>query len=41
MNPLKRQHVNKHKSAKTFRHHASKTKMGNIAPPPQRGGYRL
>jgi len=41
MNPLHRKHVNKHKSAKSFRHHMSKTKAANLTPPPQRGGYRL
>jgi len=41
MKPLHRKHVSKHKSAHTFRKHASKTKIANMAPPPQRGGYRL
>jgi len=41
MYPLHRKPVSKHKSAKQFRRHASKTKMANMAPPPQRGGYRF
>jgi hypothetical protein len=41
MNPLSRQSVSKHGSAKKFRGNASRTKSLNIAPPPMRGGYRL
>lgn len=40
MKPLKRSGVNKHKSAKQFRRHASKTKAANVAPRPMRGGIR-
>jgi len=38
---LKRKHVNKRKSAKTFRKHATRTKSANIRSAPQRGGWRL
>lgn len=41
MVPLKRRAVNKGKSVKQFRRNVSKTKAGNIAPKPMRGGYRL
>lgn len=37
----KRAHVNKRKSAKTFRKHAHTTKAANIAVTPMRGGWRL
>lgn len=38
---MKRQSVNKSKSAKNFRAKSGKTKAANVAPPPMRGGYRL
>lgn len=41
MYSLKRQHVNKRKSAKTFRKHSSRTKSANVRSAPQRGGWRL
>ena len=41
MRPLKRHHVSKHKSARKFRKHVSKTKRVNLAPTPMRGGFRL
>lgn len=41
MRPLKRQHVNKGRSARKFRHHVGKTKSPNVAGPPMRGGWRL
>lgn len=36
-----RARVNKSKSARRFRHSTSRTKRANIAPTPQRGGWRL
>lgn len=36
-----RSHVNKHKSASTFRRHSSKTKAINLRGAPMRGGIRL
>lgn len=36
-----RSHVNKAKSAGKFRRQTTRTKARNIAPPPDRGGYRL
>ena len=36
-----RRPVNKSKSASQFRRKAGRTKAANVAPPPQRGGYRL
>lgn len=41
MRPVKRKHVNKHKSAGNFRNNVQRTKYINLAPPPMRGGYRL
>ncbi|WNK13120.1 MAG: hypothetical protein [Microvirus sp.] len=41
MRPLHRKQVSKAKSAGKFRHHVGHTKRPNIAPAPQRGGYRL
>lgn len=41
MKPLHRKPVNKHKSAKHFKHNVMHTKGANIAPPPMRGGFRL
>lgn len=38
---MKRYSVNKHHSAKSFRRNSNRTKAINLAPPPQRGGYRL
>lgn len=40
MRPLKRSHVSKHRSARAFRQHASKTKAANVRGP-MRGGIRL
>lgn len=40
MKPLHRKRVNKHKSAKKFKHHVKHTKAANIAMP-MRGGIRL
>nr|QJB19929.1 MAG: hypothetical protein [Microvirus sp.] len=37
---MKRMPVNKRKSAGKFRRNTQKTKRANLAPPPQRGGYR-
>lgn len=36
-----RRAVNKRQSARKFRGQVGRTKAANIAPPPQRGGYRL
>ncbi|WNK14865.1 MAG: hypothetical protein [Microvirus sp.] len=36
-----RKHVNKHKSAKTFRSNTKKTKAINMKGAPMRGGIRL
>lgn len=36
-----RRPVNKHKSAKTFKKHVSKTKSVNMRAAPMRGGIRL
>lgn len=41
MKPLHRKPVNKHKSAKTFRHGTAKTKAINVRPAPMRGGIRM
>jgi hypothetical protein len=41
MYALKRKMVNKRKSARTFRHHAKRTKSANVRSAPQRGGWRL
>lgn len=38
---MKRQRVNKAKSARKFSQAVDKTKAINIAPPPMRGGIRL
>lgn len=38
---LKRHHVNKHRSARRFRHQAGRTKAPNIQQGPMRGGWRL
>lgn len=36
-----RRHVNKRRSARKFRRNSSRTKAANLAPSPQRGGWRL
>ena len=36
-----RKRMNRGKTARVFNRKASRTKAINIAPPPQRGGYRL
>jgi len=41
MRTLHRKHVNKRKSAKSFRKHVSRTKSANVRSAPQRGGWRL
>jgi hypothetical protein len=41
MRILKRKMANKRKSAKSFRHHAKRTKAANMQKAPQRGGWRL
>jgi hypothetical protein len=41
MRTLHRKSVSKRKSAKTFRHHAKRTKAANMQKAPQRGGWRL
>lgn len=38
---LRRSHVNKGRSARKFRKATTRTKAVNIAPAPQRGGWRL
>jgi len=38
---LHRKHVNKRKSAKSFRHNVKRTKGLNLRSAPQRGGWRL
>lgn len=38
---LHRTHVNKRKSARTFRRNTSKTQAINMRSAPQRGGWRL
>jgi hypothetical protein len=38
---MHRMPVNKHKSAKQFRHNTSRTHPKNLSPPPMRGGYRM
>lgn len=38
---MRRFPVNKGRSAAQFRRKAGRTKAPNVAPPPQRGGYRL
>lgn len=40
MRPTKRQHVNKHRSARNFRNKVGRTKAANITAP-MRGGIRL
>lgn len=37
----KRQHVNKQKSANSFKHQVGRTRLPNVAPAPMRGGIRL
>lgn len=41
MKPLNRKPLNKHSSAKKFKHGVSHTKSINVAPIPMRGGIRL
>jgi len=41
MRPVKRGHVNKQKSAQTFRKHSQRTKGANMHAGPMRGGIRL
>lgn len=38
---MRRQYVNKAKSAREFKRNGRTTKRANVAPPPMRGGYRL
>lgn len=38
---MQRKPVNKAKSAGEFRRNAKRTKAPNVAPAPQRGGFRL
>lgn len=38
---MRRHPVNKGYAAKKFRGNMKRTKAPNVAPPPQRGGYRL
>ena len=38
---LHRRHVNKRKSARSFRKHSARTKYLNVKPGPMRGGIRL
>lgn len=37
----RRHHVNKHKSARRFKHAVRHTKAPNVAMGPMRGGWRL
>nr|WAE43752.1 MAG: DNA binding protein [Microviridae sp.] len=41
MRPLSRKHVNKHSSAKKFRHNVGRTARINVQAGPMRGGIRL
>lgn len=38
---MRRSHVNKRSSARKFRRNTQRTKSANLAPSPQRGGWRL
>lgn len=38
---MRRQSVNKSRSAGQFRRNVGRTKAANISPPPMRGGIRL
>lgn len=38
---MRRSPVNKRKSARSFRKSTQRTKRANVAPSPQRGGWRL
>jgi hypothetical protein len=38
---LRRSNVNKYSSARKFRGQMRKTKRPNVAPAPQRGGWRM
>lgn len=41
MKPVSRKPVNKHSSARSFKHDVSKTKGVNVARAPMRGGWRM
>ncbi|WNK12496.1 MAG: hypothetical protein [Microvirus sp.] len=41
MRPVKRGHVNKHRSAGKFKHQVSRTHGKNVVAAPMRGGWRL
>lgn len=41
MRPVKRSHVNKSRSARSFRHKVGTTHPKNVAMRPMRGGWRL
>lgn len=41
MRPLRRSHVDKGRSAKTFRRHSGRTNGRNMKGGPMRGGIRL
>jgi hypothetical protein len=41
MAALRRHGVNKHRSARKFRHQAGRTKAPNVVQGPMRGGWRL
>lgn len=38
---MRRYNVNKKAAAHSFRRQSGKTKRANVAPPPNRGGYRF
>lgn len=38
---MRRSYVNKRSSARKFRRATTRTKAANVAPAPQRGGWRL
>lgn len=38
---MRRRRVNKRASARKFRRATQRTKLANVAPAPQRGGWRL
>lgn len=41
MRPLKRHHVNKHRSVRNFRKQSGRTKLANMKAGPMRGGIRF
>lgn len=41
MVPLKRNTVNKQRSARSFRKNVQRTRAANVQPAPMRGGWRL